>query len=162
MQQQFGQSLRLDNTQAPAYQGVGDCYLGKGDRDNALKYYRYAAQLDPSNAAVQAHLIQLAAPAPDTNSPEAAAQQLYRARSYADALASYQTALASDTQNPRLYLSIGNCQLALHDEASALASFKKSLDLDPSNTGLADLVQRIGRRIGGGQWHCRGGGAQRG
>jgi tetratricopeptide (TPR) repeat protein len=137
----YGQSLRLDSGQAGAYLGVGDCYLAKGDRDSAKKYYDYALQLDPANSLVQGRLAQLQA----SSAPESleAAQRFYRARSFAEALSGYQAALAADPQNPRLYQSVGNCQMALHDTAAALVSYKKSLDLDPSNTGLADLVQGL-------------------
>jgi len=153
----FGASLKLNNREATVYQAVGNCYFAKNDKVHALQYYKYAYQLNPSNAALGQFIAGLGAPgvAPAAAAdPLAAAHQLYRDRRYSEALAAYQAVAAQQPGNAKVFQSIGNSYYALQDKPNALAAYKKALQLDPGNAALAAFV---GKMDGGTQLASGGG-----
>jgi tetratricopeptide (TPR) repeat protein len=42
----FNQAILLDEKNPPAYSGLGNAYLGKGDTDKAIDYFNKALSLD--------------------------------------------------------------------------------------------------------------------
>jgi len=138
--QDYGQSLKLDNTQAGVYQCVGNCYYQKNQMALALRYYKYSLQIKPNNPHLQTLVARLSGASTD---PLAAGNQLYMARRYAEALQSYQTVAAAQPQNPKVYQCIGNCQYAMGDRVAAEASYKQSLSLNPNNQALAAFVNKM-------------------
>jgi tetratricopeptide (TPR) repeat protein len=137
--QYFSQSLKLDPRQAAAYQMLGNCFYAKGNMGGALQYYRYALQLNPANAPLASLVQRLSAP----QDPLVPGKQLYQAQRYREALASFQQVAAQNPQNAKAIQYIGNCQYALGDRSSALASYKQALQLAPGNQALADFINRL-------------------
>jgi tetratricopeptide (TPR) repeat protein len=141
----FSASLKLDNRQATVYQAVGNCYFAKADKAHALQYYKYAYQLNPSNAALGQFIAGMGgSAAPAAADPLQAAHQLYRAQRYSEALQAYQAVAAQQPGNAKVYQSIGNSYYAMQDKPNALAAYQKSLQLDPSNAALAAFVAKMG------------------
>lgn len=138
--QSLKQSLKDDPRQAAAYQLAGYCFQAKGDDTSALRYYRYSLQLDSANPALAALAGRVEAASQD---PLAPGHALYREKRYSDALALYTRVGAEEPNNARAYQSIGNCQYAMGDRIAALASYRHSLQMDPSNAALAVFVQRL-------------------
>jgi tetratricopeptide (TPR) repeat protein len=138
--QDFGQSLKLDNTQAAVYQYVGNCYYQKNQMAYALRYYKYALQLQPNNAALSGLVARLSGAQSD---PLAQGNALYMAKRYSEALTAYQAVSAANPQNAKAFQCIGNCQYAMGDRVSALASYQQALALNPSNQPLAAFVARL-------------------
>lgn len=149
----FAGSLKLDNRQATVYQAVGNCYYAKGDRANASRYYKYALQLNPGNAALQAFVTRLDSNAQPAADPLATGHQLYRAQRYSEALQSYEQARIARPGDARVWQSLGNAKYALQDKAGAMQAYRQSLQLNPNNAGLAAFVAKVdgGTAVAGGE-----------
>ena len=148
--QYFGQSLKLDNTQAPVYQAVGNCYYAKGDQANALKYYRYSLQLNPNNPTLSQYVTRMGA-AQASAAPAGGAvggslaygHQLYKAQQYSGALQAYKSVVAQEPSNAKAHQAVGNALYGMHDKAGALVEYRRALQLDPSNAALAGFISRM-------------------
>ena len=139
----FTRSLKLDNHSPAAYQGVGNCYLAKGDRPEAVKYYGYALQLAPDNAQLRAYVAKLVSTAsqpPPPNNDIFAANQSYREHRYDEAIEAYRQASDANPRFAKAWQGMGNCYFAKGDKPMALSCYRKSMDLDPANAALANFV----------------------
>lgn len=155
----YGQTLRLDNTSSSAYQGVGNCFVGKGDNAKALKYYKYALQLSPQNEPLRALVAKLDTAPVKVGGDLDAANQFYRERQYDLAIEAYKKAIAAGASPAKAWQGLGNCYYAKGSKADALASYHKSLEIQPNNSALAAFVTRTegqgGTQVaqgGGGGW----------
>lgn len=138
--QTYAQALRIDNTLSSAYQGVGNCYLGKNDKEKAIKYYRFALQTDPANSVLRNYLRRLEGGGSDLLSKGHVA---YRARRYQEALGLYQSAKAVTPNDANVEQSLGNAYYALGKRQEALESYQRSLALNPKNPGLEAFVAKL-------------------
>jgi tetratricopeptide (TPR) repeat protein len=141
----YGNSLKADNTNAAVYQGLGNCYYAKGDKVNALKYYKYALQLNPQNAGLAKFVASLAgasagAAAAGGADPMAYANTYYGKKNYDYAIYYYKQALATNPNNGKAYQGLGNCYYAKGDKANAITNYQRALDIDPNNAQLRNFL----------------------
>src|SRR4051812_36324706 len=62
---QYQKAIKLEPSHAGAFQGLGNCFLAKGDRERALVYYRFSLQLNPANPALASYVEKLTNTAPE-------------------------------------------------------------------------------------------------
>ena len=55
----FQENVRLFPNEANAWDSLGEAYFLKRDKDNALKSYRKALELDPNSKSAQAIILKL-------------------------------------------------------------------------------------------------------
>lgn len=149
----YGSSLQADNTNAAVYQGLGNCYYAKGDKVNALKYYKYALQLNPSNAQLQSFVSSLGTAAAGGAAaggadPMAYANTYYGQKKYDYAIYYYNQSLAKNPNNAKAYQGLGNCYYAKGDKVNAVSNYKRALDLDPNNAQLKSFLAAYGGAAG--------------
>ena len=72
-----------------------------------------------------------------------AGTSLYAAKDYGKAIQYYQAALKVNPDNAEAYQGLGNCYFAQGLKPEALAAYHHALQLNPTNTLLADFVQNI-------------------
>jgi tetratricopeptide (TPR) repeat protein len=147
----YASSIRKDGPSAYAYQGAGNCYVGKGDRATALKYFRYSLQLNPNNATLKNYVAQLdgqmkaysTAAAPAAGGDLAQGKAHYEAGRLDEALVSLNKAAAADPSRAATYQLLGNVYYQKKDKEQALANYRKALELNPANTALASFVKSM-------------------
>lgn len=135
----YAKSLKIDNRSAMAYLGVGNCFAGKGDKVNALKHYKYSLQINPGNQALSAYVAKLEGRSVEEDD-YARGARLYREKRYDEAIEANQKAAQAGVQGSRPWQAMGNCYYAKGDKANAIKSYRKALDLDPSNAALANFL----------------------
>ncbi len=59
--------------------------------------------------------------------------QLYQKDNYQDAIANYESVLASGKQSAEVYFNLGNCYYKLHKVAPAIYNYEKALQLNPND-----------------------------
>jgi tetratricopeptide (TPR) repeat protein len=57
-------AFQADGTSGPAMQGLGNCYLRKGQTAQALQWYEYSLKVNPGNAALASYVAKLKGSAP--------------------------------------------------------------------------------------------------
>jgi tetratricopeptide (TPR) repeat protein len=119
---------------------VGNCYYGLGDKANAVKYYRYALNLNPSNASLSAFVSKIDAGS-QASQPLANAANLYREKKFDDAVSAYQAAIAVDANNAKAYQGLGNAYYAAGEKGKARDAYQRSLELQPQNPALAAFMK---------------------
>lgn len=140
----FTNGLKRDRQSSVGYQGLGNCYVGLGDKANALKYYKYALQLNPQNQALSAFVARLQGNAQSgAQGSMAQAQALYRAKRYEEAVSAYRGILAGDPKNAMAEQGLGNALYGLGRPAEAKQAYQRSLALNPGNPALAAFVQKL-------------------
>jgi hypothetical protein len=68
---------------------------------------------------------------------------LYRQGLYAKAITYFQNAVQADPTDWEGYENLGNAYFKINDNADALSSYQKSLQLNPNNTTLENIVQSM-------------------
>jgi tetratricopeptide (TPR) repeat protein len=129
-----------------AWSGLGNAFYAKGDYPNALKYYRFALQLNPSDAQLAAFVQRLTNSTVQTPSPGdlamAKAKGFYASGQFDQALAQYKAAIADNPNNAKAYQGMGNTYYAMRDKDDAVSAYRRSLEIDPSNTPLKAFLAR--------------------
>lgn len=74
------------------------------------------------------------------------ASLLYRSGKYDDAWRKSYEAIQIDPNHWQSWQMIGNCQYARGDRQGALASYRRSLEINPDNSGLKSFVDQISPR----------------
>lgn len=144
--QAFGNATKYNSADPAAWKGLGNALYAKRDYANALKYYKYALQLNPNDAQLATFVQRLATATQGGGQaaadPVALATRYYQARQYDSAIQEYNAALARNPNNDKAYQGLGNCYYAKGDKAQAVDAYKRSLQINPSNTGLKAFLAR--------------------
>jgi tetratricopeptide (TPR) repeat protein len=77
-----------------------------------------------------------------------AANNFYGQKNYSQATLYYRAAIQVDPNNAAAYQGLGSCQYAQGQKADALASYDRSLALNPNNSQLASFAQSLRAQLG--------------
>jgi tetratricopeptide (TPR) repeat protein len=147
----FNNALKLDKSSATAYQGLGSCYWAKGDKTNALTYYKYSLQMNPNNPSLKSFVDSQSGGAAPAAAPAAAGADKYlpmgnsylQAKQYDYAIWAFNKSLESNPSNAKAYQGLGNAYFAKGDKAKAIDAWDKAVAQDPSNTQLKAYVDSL-------------------
>ena len=141
----FNNALKFDRRNAPAYQGLGNCYWSKGNKTKALTYFKYSLQVNPDNAQLKVFV--------DSNSaaPAAAEEDKYlpmgnqylKNRQYDYAIWAYNKSLEINPNNAKTLQALGNAYYAKGQKDKAIEAWDKSVAADPANTQLKTYVDNL-------------------
>jgi tetratricopeptide (TPR) repeat protein len=128
----FNRAIKVDRTNAHAYEGRGDAKLAKGDYNGAIADYSRAIELAPVNA--------YAACIRRSNAKQAKGD-------YDGAIADYDRAIDLAPIKADAYNGRGNAKQIKSDNEGAIADFSRAIGLEPEasyyyNRGAAYFVQR--------------------
>jgi tetratricopeptide (TPR) repeat protein len=141
----YQEVLKQDPASADAYQGLGNCFLAKGDQEKALGYYRYSLQANPLNQPLAAYVKKLsesqASAGDDANKFYQYGTYYLGSQKWDYALYYLKKSAALNPKDPRCLEALGKAFQGKGDEAHAQESFQKALALDPDNQELKKLVQ---------------------
>lgn len=144
--QAFTAAAKANSADAAAWKGLGNCYYAKRDYANALKYYKYALQMNPNDASLAQFVQKLQATVAKqggaAGDPSALAARYYQARQYQYAIYYYKQALAKNPNDAKAYQGLGNCYYAMKDKPNAVAAYRRSLQINPANVGLAGFLAK--------------------
>ncbi|MES2201746.1 MAG: tetratricopeptide repeat protein [candidate division FCPU426 bacterium] len=140
----FSTAARADSRNAAAWKGLGNAYYYKKDYANAAKYYRASYQLNPADTALGALIPKLDAAAASGAgaSPTAAADRLYQAKRYDEAIQAYNNVVSQNPNDAKAWQGLGNCYNVKQDKPKAIEAYKRSLQLNPSNTALQNFMAK--------------------
>jgi len=144
----FSTAARANSADPAAWKGLGNALYEKHDNANAIKYYRYSLQLNPSDSQLAAFVQRLesmgaqgtVAPGAD---PTALAARYYAAGQYDYAIQQYGVATSANPNNAKAYQGLGNCYYAKNDKTDAVAAYKRSLQIEPDNIPLKAFLARF-------------------
>ena len=128
--------LRLDY----AFGTVG--YLGQAQYVTLSWVPKARAKIEePGKAAENTGAVTAAAVNPDEL--YSSATGLYNAGRYAEALAKMEEAVKARPEFWEAWQVIGNAKYALNDKEGAIAAYRRALEINPANTGLADWLKTM-------------------
>jgi tetratricopeptide (TPR) repeat protein len=139
------------------YYYIGLAYYGKGDQANALSNFQMALKLNPSNAAAKQMVSRLGGGAAAGGGAGGQAQQYLvkghqylKARQYDYAIKYYQ---ASVNIQPtyQAYQFMGTAYYYKGDKENAKSAYQRSLQLNPNNPGVSNMLAKLGGGAGGGE-----------
>jgi tetratricopeptide (TPR) repeat protein len=140
-----------------AYYYLGYAYYSKGDKANALSNFQQALKLNPSNAAAKQMVAKLGGGASAGGATGGQAQQYLvkghqylKARKY-DAAIKYYQASANAQPTYQAYQFMGTAYYYKGDKENAKASYEKSLQLNPNNPGVRNMLAKLGGSGSGGE-----------
>jgi tetratricopeptide (TPR) repeat protein len=141
-----------------AYYYLGYAYMGKGDQANALSNFQQALKLNPSNSAAKQMVAKLSGGAAAGGSAVGGQAQQYlvkghqylKARRYDEAIKFYQASAAAQPTY-QAYQFMGTAYYYKGDKASAKTAYEKSLQLNPNNPGVRNMIAKLGGSTGGGE-----------
>jgi tetratricopeptide (TPR) repeat protein len=133
-----------------AYYYLGYAYLGKGDKANALSNFQQALKLNPSNAAAKQMVAKLGGGASSSAGAGGQAQQYLvkghqylKARQY-DAAIKFYLASAAAQPTYQAYQFLGTAYYYKGDKANAKSAYERSLQLNPDNPGVRNMISKLG------------------
>jgi tetratricopeptide (TPR) repeat protein len=129
----FDAALRRSSAYAPALVGRGDALLALGRPEDALASFEKAVAADASLSIVARRIEVLRFRG--LQEDLAAARRAADTGRFADARAAYERAIASSPDSGFLYRDLGLVQRKQGDQDAALASFRKAVELDGSDSG---------------------------
>jgi tetratricopeptide (TPR) repeat protein len=142
----FSTAARANGSDPQAWKGLANALYAKGDTPGALKYYKYALQLNPSDSQLATFVQRLsnataAAPAAGAD-PVALAGRYYAAGQYDNAIQQYNVATSANPNDAKAYQGLGNCYYAKGDKPHAVEAYKRAITIDPSNASLKAFLAR--------------------
>lgn len=140
--QAYSAALKADRRNAAAWKGLGNAYYAKRDKQNALKYYKYALQLNPNDRQLAAFVSKVSSGRAGGGDPLARATHFYKARQYDQAIQAFNQVIARDPNNAKAYQGLGNAYYAKGDKPNAVKAYRRSVQLNPSNTALSNFLAR--------------------
>jgi cytochrome c-type biogenesis protein CcmH/NrfG len=112
----FAKAAEADSRYAPAHLALGQLSILENDRGAALNEFEAALSSDPSSpAAVRAK-----------------AETLARQKGAKDAIAFVETALKTNSRDPRFHFLLGRLYLEDRQQEKAEAAYRKAAELDPA------------------------------
>jgi tetratricopeptide (TPR) repeat protein len=140
----FSTAARADLHYAPAYKGLGNAFYYKKDYANALRYYKFAYQLNPADSALANFIPRLEAAAAQSSVQSNAqiAARFYNQRSYDQAIQYYNAAIGTNPNDAAAWQGLGNCYYAKQNKDEAVKAYQKAIQLNPQNTALANFLAR--------------------
>jgi len=145
----FTTAAKANSGDPQAWKGLGYSFYAKRDYTSALKYCKYALQLNPNDAGLSqftqrltASTAQPGAGAPGSGNAMALANRYYQAKQYPYAIQQYNVVLSSDPNNAVAYQYLGNCYYAQGDKPHAVQAFKHAIALNPNNVALKSFLAR--------------------
>ncbi|MBM4087429.1 MAG: tetratricopeptide repeat protein, partial [Planctomycetes bacterium] len=124
----FQAAIRLDPDHADAFNNLGACYLAKGHVHNGIAAFERALVINPNQ--LDAHI----------NLGDA----FTRLGQHDAAVAWYSHALAINYSLPEVHLRLAQALLNCGKPREAAAFLADALRLDPNNTRLRELLNRLG------------------
>jgi tetratricopeptide (TPR) repeat protein len=142
--QAFSNAARADNHNAPAYKGLGNAFYYKRDYANALKYYKFAYQLNPADTGLGGFIPKLEAATAQAaqQQPADLAARYYNARRYDEAIQYYNQAVQANPNDAKAWQGMGNCYYAKQDKPKAVDAYKKAIQLNPQNVALQNFLAK--------------------
>jgi tetratricopeptide (TPR) repeat protein len=140
------------------YYYLGYAYMGKGDKANALANFQQSLKLNPSNAAAKQMVAKLGGGASAGGAAAGGQAQQYlvkghqylKARRY-DAAIKFYAASAKLQPTYQAYQFMGTAYYYKGDKANAKTAYEKSLQLNPNNPGVRNMLSKLGGGTGGGE-----------
>lgn len=138
-----------------AYYYLGYAYYGKGDKANALSSFQQALKLNPNNAAAKQMVAKLSggsgggAAGGQAGQYLAKGHQFLKAKKYDNAIQYYQASIKIQP-TAQAYQYMGTAYYYKGDKANAKAAYEKSLQLNPNNPGVRNMIAKLGGGSGGG------------
>ena len=126
---------------APALVGMGDALLGLGKRDDALKSFESAVEIDPSLTSLKSRIEVLRFRG--LQDDVAAARKAVEAGRLGEARQLYQSAIKSSPQSPFLYRELATLEQRQGDLAAALVHAQKAAELEPGDARTQVMVGEI-------------------
>lgn len=136
------------------YYYLGLAYYGKGDQANALSNFQMALKYNPSNSAAKQMVSRLGggstAGGGQAQQYLSKGHQYLKAQQYDNAIRYYQ---ASINIQPTYgaYQWMGTAYYYKGDKENAKIAYQKSLELNPDNPAVRNMVDRLGGEGGGGE-----------
>ena len=148
--QYLSYSVKLEPS-SNAYYYLGYAYYAKGDKNNALSNFQQALKLNPSNTAAKQMVDRLGGSAQAaTTGGDARAQQYLvaghkylKAKDYDNAIKYYQASIKIQPTY-QAYQFMGTAYYYKGDKANAKAAYEKSLELNPNNPGVRNILAKLG------------------
>lgn len=147
-------SAKLNPT-ADAYYYTGYAYFYKGDKTQALRYAQYALKINPSHANSQKLIAAAggaagggAAPAGGGDKYLNAGMQYLKAKQFDKAI-QYFNASIQMRPTAEGYMYLGTAYYYKGDMANAKAAYQKSLELNPNNAQVRQVIAKIDQQGGG-------------
>ena len=164
--------LKLDRVSKLYPQAAGDekesqlirrgvSYYLLGDTETMLNSLRYLISLDPTNRSAD-ELLRVIKKVHNITAPEVGTtkgmslveEKLYKCLNYFYdgkynlVIKEAQEVLALEPDNPVAYKRIGSAYFAIGDKKKAAESWRKSLEMNPSDEDLRDYIIRVEKEIG--------------
>ena len=125
-------AVRAYRAEASAAEGIGRT-LERGTIDDALRYYReYKA--DPRHAYVETE-----------DQLNTLGYTLLEKERVQDAIAIFELNAAEHPRSANAYDSLGDAYMKLGSQPAAIRSYRRSLELDPSNANARNRLQELGQ-----------------
>ncbi|MCX8094072.1 MAG: tetratricopeptide repeat protein, partial [Candidatus Goldbacteria bacterium] len=148
--QYLNYSIKMQPT-SNAYYYLGYAYYAKGDKNNALSNFQMALKLNPSNTAAKQMVDKLGASAEaDAGAGDPKAQQYLiaghkylKAKDYDNAIKYYQASI-NIQPTYQAYQFMGTAYYYKGDKAKAKEAYEKSLELNPNNPGVRNILAKLG------------------
>jgi len=148
-------SVKLKPT-SNAYYYLGYAYLGKGDKTNAQSSFQQAYKLNPANTTAKQMADKLGGAAAGAPAGGQAQQyltqghQYLKAKRYDEAIKFYQASVAAEPTY-QAYQYMGTAYYYKGDKDNAKKCYEQSLQLNPNNPGVSNMISKLGGASGGGE-----------
>ncbi len=133
---EYQKALNLDKNNAAVLINIGSAYQAQGDNQNAVNYYTQALAIAPNNQSANEGLKQAkeALAQQKIDDTAKAADDLFKAGKYDEAIAKYQELINNDPKDAATYFDIGAAYQAKGDLNNAIVNYRQAVDLADSKT----------------------------